>query len=97
MDDVENLDYSTRPEINCRNVVPRGREVSVLTQGRVRTNMIHYQAAPSGGRAAFLAVSGLVSTVTGSGIKVGWFEGKKDADGYADLYVDIAGSNSSGV
>lgn len=92
MDDVENLDYTARPQIWSRNVVPRGSEVSILTKGRVKTNMIHYQAAPSGGRFAYLAVSGLVHTTAGSGIKVGWFESTKDADGYADLFVDIQGS-----
>ena len=97
LDDVENLDYTTRPMIFQRNVVPRGSEVSVLTKGRVKTNMIHYQAAPSGGRSAYLAVSGLVHTTAGSGIKVGFFESTKDADGYADLYVDVQGVGTSGV
>jgi hypothetical protein len=91
------LDYTTRSQNLSRNVVPRGSEVSVLTQGRVKTNIIHYQAAPSGGRSAYLAVSGLVHTTVGSGIKIGYFESTKDADGYADLFVDIAGSNPSGV
>lgn len=92
LDDVENLDYTTRPQIWTRNVVPRGSEVSLLSKGRVRTNMIHYQAAPSGGRFAYLSVSGLVHTTAGSGIKVGHFTSTKDADGYADLYVDIQGA-----
>ncbi len=91
LDDVENLDYTTRPQIWVRNVVPRGSEVSLLTKGRVKTNKIHYQAAPSGGRTAYLSVSGLVHTTVGSGIRVGWFESTKDADGYADLFVDIVG------
>lgn len=91
LDDVENLDYTTRPQIWVRNVVPRGSEVSLLTKGRVKTNKIHFSAAPSGGRTAYLAVSGLVSTAIGSGVRVGWFESTKDSDGYADLWVDIQG------
>lgn len=97
LDDVEDLDYTTRPQILCRNVVPRGSEVSVLTKGRVKTNMMHGAAAPSGGRAAYLTSSGLVHTTAGSGIKIGFFESTKDADGYADLFVDFIGVGSSGV
>lgn len=97
LDDVENLDYTSRPQIFCRNVVPYGSEVSILTKGRVKTNMMHGAAAPSGGRLAYLTVSGLLHTTAGSGIKVGFFESTKDADGYADVYIDILGVGSSGV
>jgi hypothetical protein len=91
MDDVEDLDFTTRPQIWVRNVVPRGSEVSIMTKGRVKTNMLTIAAAPSGGMKAYLAQSGLVQTATGSGIVVGFFEGQKDADGYVDLFVDIQG------
>lgn len=92
LDDVEDLDYTTRPQIWVRNVVPQGSEVSVLTKGRVKTNMIKNTDTPAQGQKAYLTGSGLVSTTAGSGIEVGFFESSKDADGYADLYVDIQGS-----
>jgi hypothetical protein len=91
MDDVENLDFTSSPQVFVRNVVPQGSEVSILTKGRVKTNMLTGAAAPSGGMKAYLAQSGLVQSAAGSGIVVGWFEGRKDADGYVDLYVDIQG------
>lgn len=92
LDDVDNtLDYTTRPQIWVRNVVPGGSEVSIMTQGRVKTNKLTVAAAPSGGMIAYLAQSGLLQTATGSGIKVGFFESGLDADGYADVFVNIPG------
>lgn len=94
LDDVEDLDYTVRPQIHVRNVVPRGSEVSLLTKGRIKTNLIPGGVSPVQGETAYLAASGWVSNVehvTGSGIIVGYFESAKDADGYARLYVDING------
>lgn len=94
LDDVENIDASVRPQIWSRNVVSRGSEVSLLTKGRVLTNLIKAGVTVAQGETAYLAASGYVSNaehVTGSGIIVGYFESAKDADGYAHLYVDING------
>ena len=97
LDDVEDLDYTTRPQILSRNVVPRASEISLLVKGWVKTNLIKKSAnAPREGRPAYLEASGWVSAdphVAGSGIKVGFFQSTKDSDGYARLFVDIHGGN----
>jgi hypothetical protein len=96
MDDVEDLDFTTRPQVFVRNVVPRGSEISLLTKGRVKTNQ--FTGTPAAGEKAYLVVgstqadSGKVTNVVGSGLVVGHFESAKDADGYARLWVDIEGA-----
>ena len=97
LDDVENLDFTTRPQVFVRNVVPRGSEVSLLTQGRVKTNQISATTVAAGEKAyldvgSTQADSGKVTNVVGSGFVVGHFESAKDADGYARLWVDIEGA-----
>jgi hypothetical protein len=100
LDDVENLDFTTRPQIWVRQVVARGGEVGVLTKGRVKVNLIDDGVEPAQGEIAYLAPSGYLSNVPHvsevaqdgpSGIVVGYWESSKDADGYAHLYVDING------
>jgi len=89
LDDVEDLDFTTRPQVFVRNVVPQGSEISLLTQGRIKTNM--FTGTPAAGEKAYLAADGKVTNVVGSGLEVGHFESAKDADGYARLWVDIQG------
>tara|TARA_Y100000590_G_scaffold456797_1_gene608119 strand:- start:7669 stop:8112 length:444 start_codon:yes stop_codon:yes gene_type:complete len=92
LDDVEDLDFTTRPQVFVRNVVPRGSEISLLTQGRVKTNKIVSAVTVAAGEKAYLADNGEVTNVVGSGLVVGHFESAKDADGYARLWVDIEGA-----
>jgi hypothetical protein len=91
MDDVENLDFTTRPQIFVRNVVPQGSEITLLTKGRVKTDMISASTVAAGEK-AYLDTLGKVTNVVGSGLEVGHFESEKDADGYARLWVDIVGA-----
>jgi hypothetical protein len=94
LDDVEDLDYTTRPQIFVRNVVPRGSEVGLLTKGRVKVNLLDDGVSPAQGQIAYLAPSGYLSNaehIAGSGIRVGYWESGLDADGYAHLYVNIEG------
>jgi len=97
LDDVEDLDFTTRPQVFARNVVPRGSEISLLTKGRVKTDQISATTVAAGEKAyldvgATQADSGKVTNVVGSGLVVGHFESAKDADGYARLWVDIEGA-----
>ena len=87
LDDVENLDFTVRPQILSRNVVPRGSEVSLLVKGVVLTNKIQAASVPAQGGTAYLEIGGLVAT-SGS-VVVGKFDSAKDADGYATLRVDL--------
>jgi hypothetical protein len=94
LDDVENLDFTVTPQIHVRNVVPRGSEVSLLTKGWVKTNLIEAGRTPAAGERAYLAASGYLSNrehVTSSGIICGYWRGAKDADGYAKVEIDIQG------
>ncbi len=87
LDDVENLDFTVRPQILSRNVVPRGSEVSLLVKGVVSTNRIVTGDVPEQGKTAYLRIDGLVAT-SGS-VAIGKFDSAKDADGYATLRVDL--------
>ena len=92
LDDVEDLDFTARPQVFVRNVVPRGSEITLLTKGRVKTNKIVSGVTVAAGEKAYLATLGEVTNVVGSGLVVGHFESAKDADGYARLWVDIEGA-----
>jgi hypothetical protein len=89
LDDVEDLDFTTRPQVFVRNVVPQGSEISLLTKGRVKTSM--FTGTPLAGEKAYLGADGKVSNVVGSGLEVGHFESAQDADDYVRLWVDIQG------
>jgi hypothetical protein len=92
LDDVENVDWTTTPQIWTRNVQPRGSEISVLTKGRVKTDVIPTGVTPAQGELAYLADNGEVSNVAhvaGSGFVVGRWASAPDADGYAHLDFDI--------
>ena len=91
LDDVEDLDFTTRPQVFVRNVVPRGSEITLLTKGRVKTNSLAAVTVAAGEK-AYLDDDGVVTNVVGSGLVVGHFESAKDADGYARLWVDIEGA-----
>jgi hypothetical protein len=87
LDDVEDLDFTSRPELLHRNVVPLGSQVSVTMTGEYLTNMIPSGVTVLTGDPARLAADSKI-TNTGSGAIVGKWLSEKDADGFAHLALD---------
>lgn len=89
LNDVVNLDL-TRQHINWyRDEVQTGGKVTLLRQGQVTTNMIVAGVSPVPGSGAYLGASGLLTTATTPGAKVGTFLSAKDSDGYAKVDINL--------
>ena len=89
LNDVVNLDL-TRQHINWyRDEVQTGGKVTLLRQGQVTTDMIVPGVVPAPGSGAYLGASGLLTTVTTPGAKVGTFLSAKDSDGYAKVDINL--------
>ncbi len=92
LEDVEDLDFTSRPELLHRNVVASGGAVTIAMTGEYRTNMVASGVTPSAGEIAFLAGLGQLSNVelpgVGSGIQVGRFLSGLDSDGFVFVAID---------
>lgn len=87
LNDVVNLDL-TRQHINWhKDEVQVGGKVTLLRVGQVTTDKI--TGNPSAGDAAYVGVSGTVSTTSTNAVKIGTFLSGKDADGFAKVAVNI--------
>jgi hypothetical protein len=89
MNDVVDLDL-TRQHINWhKDEVQLGNKVDILVRGVVRTNMVKSGDTPSAGDAAYYDANGEFTTTSGSD-QVGRFASELDADGYAEIEVNIS-------
>lgn len=61
--------------------------VTVVTHGYVYTNKV--SGTPAAGDSAYYTVGGLVTPTNTGSVVVGKFRGKKDADGYAGVDVNV--------
>lgn len=87
LNDVVDLDL-TRQHINWhKDEVQVGGKVTLLRVGQVTTDKV--TGNPSAGDAAYVGVSGTVSTTSTNAVKIGTFLSGKDADGYAKVAVNI--------
>jgi hypothetical protein len=87
LNDVVDLDL-TRQHINWhKDEVQVGGKVTLLRVGQVTTDKV--TGNPSAGDAAYVGVSGAVSTTSTNAVKIGTFLSGKDADGYAKVAVNI--------
>lgn len=71
-----------------------GETVSVLRKGTIVTNQIIAGTTPSGGNLAYAGSGGMIgdgTTVAAglSGLVIGMFNGPLDANGYAEVYIDV--------
>jgi hypothetical protein len=87
LNDVVDLDL-TRQHINWhKDEVQVGGKVTLLRVGQVTTDKV--TGNPSAGDAAYVGVSGTVSTTSTNAVKIGTFLSGKDADGFAKVAVNI--------
>ena len=98
LNDVVNKDL-TRTHINFhKDEVQKGGKVTVMTRGWVVTNNI--TGTPTAGALAYadsasagnIAVSPVAPATSGNGV-IGRWMSRKDADGYAKLYVNLPSTN----
>lgn len=96
LNDVVDKDL-TRTHLNqYKDEVQKGGKVTVLTRGWVVTNMINGTPTPgavayasdAGGTAGYLTTTAADATASGN-LAVGRWMSRKDADGYAKLYVNL--------
>lgn len=90
LQDVVNIDL-TRQHLNQHKVdeVQLGGKVCLLVQGEVKTDRVATGDTILPGDAAYYNNTGVFTKVdTGSPV-VGQFTTRKDADGYATVYVDV--------
>lgn len=88
--DVVNYDLTRQPLNAHRDEVQLGGKVLLLRRGYATTNKV--TGTISAGSPAYYDSAGLFTpTDPGSGIKVGRFLTKADADGYAKVEVNITG------
>lgn len=96
LNDVVDKDL-TRTHLNqYKDEVQKGGKVTVLTRGWVVTNMINGTPTPgavayasdSAGTAGYLTTSAANAAASGN-LAVGRFMSRKDADGYAKVYVNL--------
>ncbi len=82
---------ANRDFINFENGEIRpGDKCTLVKKGFVVTDMISVGVTPSAGDSAYLAASGMVSSVQAGGApQVGRFETTKDANGFARVSIDI--------
>lgn len=68
-----------------------GEKISIVRQGTIITDQLEASITPSGGALAYLGSSGsgLFDTASTTAIKVGVFQGVKDADGFVKIHVNI--------
>ena len=96
LNDVVNKDL-TRTHLNeHKDEVQKGGKVTVMTKGWVVTNSIETSATPTPGALAYAsnseagAIGVSASDATASGnLAIGRWGSRKDADGYAKLYVNL--------
>jgi hypothetical protein len=89
LNDVVSLDL-TRQHINWhRDEVQTGSKVALLRQGQVLTNLIVAGTTVGPGSGAYVGASGLLTSVTSPGVKVGTFLSARDADGYAKVDINL--------
>ena len=68
-----------------------GEEVAIMRKGLITTNRIEAGLTPSGGMLAWAGLAGDLSAGSqASGTPIGVWQSVKDADGFAQLYVDIS-------
>ena len=100
LNDVVNKDL-TRTHLNQhKDEVQKGGKVTVLTRGWVVTNMI--TGTPTPGAIAYASTTGTIGIVAGIGaasgnLAVGRWMSRKDADGYAKLYVNLPNHGGGGT
>lgn len=71
-----------------------GEKVGIIRKGFVTTDQIFPGIYPSGGTLAYAASGGLIGDGSSvgagqSGVVIGQFNGPKDSDGYAEVYIDV--------
>lgn len=94
LNDVVDKDL-TRTHLNqYKDEIQKGGKVTVLTRGWVVTNNITGSPAPGSLAYADAVTAGNISTIasdaTASGnLAIGRFMSRKDADGYAKVYVNL--------
>lgn len=95
LNDMVNIDL-TRQHINWhKDEVQKGGKVTILRKGYVVTNKISTSGTPVAGNNAYVAESGLFSTLgkaqsLDSGASpIGRFLTAKDADGYAKIEINL--------
>lgn len=88
MNDVVNLDL-TRQHINWqKDEVQLGNKVDIIVRGVVRTDMVKSGDTPTAGDPAYYDANGEFTTTSGSD-QVGRFVSELDAEGYAEIEVNI--------
>lgn len=92
MCDMVNKDLTKTPLNKYKHEVQKGSKVTLWTIGEVNTNMIYPGQTINVGDPAYLGPSGLL-TPTDTNVEstpiVGVFKSKKDADGYAKVFVNL--------
>lgn len=95
LNDMVNIDL-TRQHINWhKDEVQKGGKVTILRKGYVVTNRISTSGTPVAGNNAYVAESGLFSTLgkaqsLDSGtVPIGRFLTAKDSDGYAKIEINL--------
>ena len=93
LDDVEALDLTANPSNQHRNVVEVSGQVGLLLEGKVLTDAIPTGVTIAQFEPAYLADDGEISNVAaGAGelsILVGKWLSAKDADGFAELLLEL--------
>ena len=88
MNDVVDLNL-TRQHINWhKDEVQVGNKVDVLVRGVVRTDVVKTGDTPAAGDPAYYTTDGEFTT-TATSDQVGKFNSPKDADGYAEVEVNV--------
>lgn len=82
---------ATRDFVNFENNEIRpGDKCTLIKKGFVVTDMIPVGVTPTAGATAYLAASGMISSVQAtSAPQIGRFETTKDANGFARVSIDI--------
>lgn len=92
LDDVEDMNFDRHPEYLQREVVDIGSTIGISNKGYFQVDMI--VGTPSQGQPAYLHPSGYVGPAqltdgVYSAPRVGRFESAKDANGFANILVDL--------
>jgi hypothetical protein len=89
--DVVDFDLTKQPLNTYQSQEQVGGKVPIARKGRWVTNMIHPDATGiAAGDVAYLAASGLISNISGSGRpEVGEWDTSPDEDGYAALILNL--------
>ncbi len=89
LDDVEDRDLTKFPSNQHKNLAQVSGQVSLLKKGKVLTDAIPTGITVAQYEDAYLANSGLISNVIASGQKVGKWQSAVDADGFAELSLNL--------